>query len=276
LNLFHPTQGAIHHEPFRFHPEHLALIGRALIALLFVPAGFSKIGAFAGVAGYIASKGVPLPQVAAGSRHCGGGGPGPADPHRLADALGRAGHGDLHRGHHLHLPQLLGRAGRAGDAQQQAFFKNIAVVGGLLALVAWGAGGYSVDGAQRLTAQTAQHQFPSTCFFQLREPLTWQKPLLFITRATATPSAWPRPWPTAQAPSSGHRCRGQPARRRLGGAGRGRRHHLWLAHLHGQRELAVQEVRRRLVQALVRAGWKDKVAAGFTNSAGLNGDKLPR
>jgi uncharacterized membrane protein YphA (DoxX/SURF4 family) len=40
----------------------LALIGRALIALLFVPAGFSKIAAFAGVTGYIASKGVPLPR----------------------------------------------------------------------------------------------------------------------------------------------------------------------------------------------------------------------
>ena len=43
----------------------LTLVGRALIALLFIPAGLSKIGAFAGVAGYIASKGVPLPQVAA-------------------------------------------------------------------------------------------------------------------------------------------------------------------------------------------------------------------
>jgi flavodoxin len=31
-------------------------------------------------------------------------------------------------------------------------------------------------------------------------------------------------------------------------------HRLRLAHLHGQRELAVQEVRRRVVQALVRPG----------------------
>ena len=38
---------------------------RALIALLFIPAGFSKIAGFAGVAGYIASKGVPLPEVCA-------------------------------------------------------------------------------------------------------------------------------------------------------------------------------------------------------------------
>jgi putative oxidoreductase len=44
----------------------LSLIGRALLALLFVPAGFGKIAGFAGTAGYIASKGVPLPEVAAG------------------------------------------------------------------------------------------------------------------------------------------------------------------------------------------------------------------
>ena len=43
----------------------LSLIGRVLIALLFIPAGFGKIGGFAGTVGYIASKGVPLPEVAA-------------------------------------------------------------------------------------------------------------------------------------------------------------------------------------------------------------------
>ena len=43
----------------------LSLIGRVLLALLFVPAGFSKIGGFTGTVGYIASKGVPLPELAA-------------------------------------------------------------------------------------------------------------------------------------------------------------------------------------------------------------------
>ncbi len=43
----------------------LALAGRILIALLFVPAGFGKIAGFAGTAGYIASVGLPLPQVGA-------------------------------------------------------------------------------------------------------------------------------------------------------------------------------------------------------------------
>ena len=41
----------------------LSLIGRALLALLFIPAGFGKIAGFAGTAGYIASKGLPLPEV---------------------------------------------------------------------------------------------------------------------------------------------------------------------------------------------------------------------
>ncbi|MBK8070816.1 MAG: DoxX family protein [Ramlibacter sp.] len=123
----------------------LTLVGRALIALLFIPAGLSKIGAFAGVAGYIASKGVPLPQVAA-----------------VVGIVAEVGLGALiligwqtrwaalgmaiftvvitfifHNFWALPAEQVM--------AQQQAFFKNIAVVGGLLALVAWGAGGYSVD-----------------------------------------------------------------------------------------------------------------------------------
>src|SRR3954469_20553227 len=43
----------------------LSLVGRLLLALLFVPAGFGKIAGFAGTVGYIASKGVPLPEVCA-------------------------------------------------------------------------------------------------------------------------------------------------------------------------------------------------------------------
>lgn len=45
----------------RFGP----LIGRILIALIFVWSGFGKISGFEGTVAYIASKGLPLPQLAA-------------------------------------------------------------------------------------------------------------------------------------------------------------------------------------------------------------------
>lgn len=45
----------------RFGP----LVGRILIALIFVLSGFGKIAGFEGTVGYIASKGMPLPQLAA-------------------------------------------------------------------------------------------------------------------------------------------------------------------------------------------------------------------
>jgi len=41
------------------------LAGRILIALIFLLAGFGKLTGFAGTVGYIASKGIPLPQLAA-------------------------------------------------------------------------------------------------------------------------------------------------------------------------------------------------------------------
>ena len=50
------------------------------------------------------------------------------------------------------------------------------------------------------------------------------------------------------------RRRRQPARRRLGADRRRRRGDLRQPDLHGQRQLAVQEVRRRVEQALVHAG----------------------
>ena len=128
----------------------LSLIGRILLALLFVPSGFSKIGGFAGTVGYIASKGVPLPELAAAAA--------------IGVELG------------LGLLLLIGWQTRWAAlgialftvvitfifhnfwsvpaeqvmAQQQNFFKNMAAVGGLLTVAAWGAGAWSVDGNQRV------------------------------------------------------------------------------------------------------------------------------
>lgn len=124
----------------------LTLVGRALLALLFIPAGFGKIAGFAGVVGYIASRGVPLPELCA------------------AIAIGA----ELGLG----LLLLVGFQARwaalglaiftavitpifhafwavpeaAQMMQQQAFFKNLAIVGGLLVIAAFGAGRFSLDG----------------------------------------------------------------------------------------------------------------------------------
>ena len=42
-----------------------ALIGRILLAYVFIPSGFETLTGFAGTVGYIKSAGVPLPEVAA-------------------------------------------------------------------------------------------------------------------------------------------------------------------------------------------------------------------
>ena len=43
----------------------LSLVGRLLLAFMFLPAGLMKIGGFAGTVGYISSVGMPMPTVAA-------------------------------------------------------------------------------------------------------------------------------------------------------------------------------------------------------------------
>ena len=50
------------------HNDWAALVGRILLAILFVPSGFSAITDFAGTVGYVRSEGVPLPEVAAAMR----------------------------------------------------------------------------------------------------------------------------------------------------------------------------------------------------------------
>ena len=46
------------------------LLGRILLGLIFVLAGIGKIGGFEGTVGYIASKGLPLPQLVAALTIC--------------------------------------------------------------------------------------------------------------------------------------------------------------------------------------------------------------
>jgi putative oxidoreductase len=124
----------------------LALAARVLMALLFIPAGWGKLGAgFAGTAAYVASVGLPAPQLLAGAG-------------LAIEVLGGV----------LLLIGLFTRWSAlalaiftlvaafffhnfwAMPAEQQMmqslmFWKNIAISGGLLAIVAFGAGAFSVD-----------------------------------------------------------------------------------------------------------------------------------
>ena len=123
----------------------LALVGRLLLALLFLPAGIMKIGGFAGTAGYIGSKGLPLPELGtmiAIIVEVGGG---------LALI---AGFGTRMAALALAVFTLVatfvfhnfwGVPADQAMMQQLMFYKNIAVVGGLLVLAAHGAGAWSLD-----------------------------------------------------------------------------------------------------------------------------------
>jgi putative oxidoreductase len=119
-----------------------APLGRILLALMFVLAGLNKISGYSGVQGYMDSMGVPgalLPAVIA------------------LEILGGV---LLMLGWHTRLNAFL-LAGftivataifhsNLGDQTQMLFFmKNLAITGGLLLVVALGAGPYSIDNRQR-------------------------------------------------------------------------------------------------------------------------------
>ena len=125
--------------------DPLALAGRLLMALLFLPAGIGKLTGFAGTVGYISSVGLPMPQLGAvvalvveivgGLALIAGFGT------RLAAIVLAA---------FTLVASFFFHAYWAVPADQQMipyllFYKNIAVVGGLLTIAAWGAGAWSVD-----------------------------------------------------------------------------------------------------------------------------------
>ena len=123
-------------ELLRFAP----LLGRILIAVLFVPAGFQKLTGFQGAVGYAASANMPVPSLAIAAA--------------IAIELGCG------------LLVLVGYKTRwaaaamavfsvvaavffhndfADQMQQINFMKNLAIAGGLLQLVYFGAGPVALD-----------------------------------------------------------------------------------------------------------------------------------
>ncbi len=123
----------------------LSLASRLLFVALFLPAGISKLTGFTGAVGYISSVGLPLPTLGAA----------------LALTVEILGSLALLAGFGTRLAALVLAAftlaasfffhaywGAPADqafVTQLLFFKNIAVVGGLLALAANGAGAWSID-----------------------------------------------------------------------------------------------------------------------------------
>lgn len=124
------------------------LVGRVLLALLFIPAGIDKLTGFAGTVGYIGSVGLPLATLAA----------------VIAVVVELAGGAALVLGFGTRLAALAlalftlvatvlfhnfwAVPAEQVMIQQLMFFKNIAVVGGLLVLAAQGAGAWSIDAAR--------------------------------------------------------------------------------------------------------------------------------
>lgn len=129
----------------------LILVGRILLAAIFIPAGFGKLTAIAGTAGYFGSLGLPAPTAVA----------------VLVGLLELVGGLLIVVGFQTRLAAIalavftvaagfVGHFGQGGaDAtlvmmNQAAFMKNLAIAGGFLVLAAAGAGAYSVDGRRTL------------------------------------------------------------------------------------------------------------------------------
>ena len=124
-----------------------ALVGRLLLAFIFIKSGFGKIGGFEGTVGYIASKGLPLPAIGAIVAilvELGGG---------LLLAIGfKARWAALAIAIFTLAAGILFHNYWAAEAAKQMgesinFWKNVAITGGALAFFAFGPGRYSVDKA---------------------------------------------------------------------------------------------------------------------------------
>jgi putative oxidoreductase len=117
-----------------------ALVGRVLIAVLFLLSGFGKLAAPAATQGYIAAMGLPAPLAA----------------YLVALVVEVIGGALLVVGFQTRivaagmavftlLTAVFFHSHLADQNQMIHFFKNFAILGGLLQVVAYGAGAYSLD-----------------------------------------------------------------------------------------------------------------------------------
>lgn len=118
----------------------LLLVGRILLAFIFIMAGFSKFGAIAGTAGYIASKGLPAATLLAW---------GAAIFELLAGIAILIGFKTRIAAYLLAafciVAGLIFHFDPSNQAEFISFMKNLAIAGGFLALSVSGPGSYSVD-----------------------------------------------------------------------------------------------------------------------------------
>jgi putative oxidoreductase len=122
-----------------------ALAGRILLALIFIISGFGKITGYAGTAGYMASKGLPMVDVLLPLTilvELGGG---------LLIAIGWKARWAAAAIFLYVIPVTLVFHNPVGlapaEAQQQMInlLKNVSIMGGMLGLFAFGPGGFSLD-----------------------------------------------------------------------------------------------------------------------------------
>ncbi len=125
--------------------DTLALVGRILLALLFVPAGFGKIAGFSGAVGYATSVGLPMPEVgvAVGLLIELVGGLMLLVGFMVRPAAVLLAFFTLVASFFFHAYWSL--PADQAMMQQLMFNKNLAISGGLLAFAAFGAGRWSLD-----------------------------------------------------------------------------------------------------------------------------------
>ena len=123
------------------HSSYIAASGRLLLALIFLISGVGKIAAPAMTLGYIASAGLPLPAIA----------------YLIAIAVELGGGMLLVVGFQTRIvaaamaaftavTALIFQHDFADPDQMMHFLKNLAMTGGLLQIVAFGGGVFSIDG----------------------------------------------------------------------------------------------------------------------------------
>jgi putative oxidoreductase len=127
------------------NPNAVALVARILLAAIFIISGFLKIGGFAGTAGYMASKGLPMPQVLLVltiALELGGG---------ILIAIGFKARWVALLFFLWLIPTTLifhpfwGIDAAQVQNQMNNFLKNVSIMGGMLLLFAYGPGAYSLD-----------------------------------------------------------------------------------------------------------------------------------